>query len=44
MHELLVRPKYINYEHRRQWLSAGQTGVGMPKTNLGPKKVVLSVW
>jgi hypothetical protein len=35
---------YINYAHRRQWLSVGQTGVATPKTDLHPKKVMLSVW
>ena len=35
---------YINYSRRRQWLSVGQTGVATPKTDLHPKKVMLSVW
>ena len=35
---------YINYTHRRQWLSAGQTGVATPKTDPHPKMVMLSVW
>jgi hypothetical protein len=35
---------YIDYTHRRQWLSAGQTGVATPKTDLHPKKAMLSVW
>ena len=35
---------YINYTHRRQWLSPGQTGVATPKADLHPKKVMLSVW
>ena len=28
---------YINYAHRRQWLSVGQTGVATPKTDLHPR-------
>ena len=35
---------YINYTHRRQWLSPGKTGVATPKADLRPKKVMLSVW
>jgi histone-lysine N-methyltransferase SETMAR len=35
---------YINYTRRRQWLSAGQTGVATPKTDPHPKKLMLSVW
>jgi [histone H3]-lysine36 N-dimethyltransferase SETMAR len=35
---------YINYARRRQWLSIGQTSVATPKTDLRPKKVMLSVW
>jgi [histone H3]-lysine36 N-dimethyltransferase SETMAR len=35
---------YVNYTHRRQWLSPGQTGVATPKADLHPKKVMLSVW
>ena len=35
---------YINYTHRRQWLSLGQTGAATPKADLPPKKVVLSIW
>jgi histone-lysine N-methyltransferase SETMAR len=35
---------YINCTHRRQWLSAGQTGTATPKTDPHPKKVMLSVW
>ena len=35
---------YMNYTHRRQSLSAGQTGVATPKTDPHPKKVTLSVW
>ncbi|CAF3165514.1 unnamed protein product [Rotaria socialis] len=35
---------YINYTHRRQWLSSGQTGVATSKADLHPKKVMLSVW
>ena len=34
---------YNNHERRRQWLSAGQTGIATPKTDLDPKKVMLSV-
>ena len=34
----------INYKHRRQWLSAGETGMATPKSDLRPKKVMLSVW
>ncbi|CAF1533422.1 unnamed protein product [Rotaria magnacalcarata] len=35
---------YINYQRRRQWLSAGRAGVPPPKTDLHPKKVMLSMW
>ena len=35
---------YNNYEHHRQWFSPGQTGVVTPKSDLHPKKVMLSVW
>jgi histone-lysine N-methyltransferase SETMAR len=35
---------YINHTQRRQWLSAGQTGVATPKTVPHYKKVMLSVW
>ena len=35
---------YINYKHKRQWLSPGQTGVATPNTGLHPKRVMLSVW
>jgi [histone H3]-lysine36 N-dimethyltransferase SETMAR len=35
---------YINYVPRRQWLSVGQTGVATLKTDIHPKKVMLSVW
>ena len=35
---------YVNYEYHRQWLSAGQTGVVTPMSDLHPKKVMLSVW
>ncbi|CAF4264902.1 unnamed protein product [Rotaria magnacalcarata] len=35
---------YINYTHRRQWISSGQTGVATPKADLHPKKVMLSIW
>ncbi len=35
---------YINCAHRRQWLSAGQTGVTIPTTDRHSKKVMLSVW
>ena len=36
---------YINYTHRRQWLShSSQTGVATAKADLHPKKVMLSVW
>jgi histone-lysine N-methyltransferase SETMAR len=35
---------YINYTHRRQWLSAGQTGAATPKSDPHPKKMMLSVW
>ena len=35
---------YINYMHRRQWVSPGQTGVATPKADLHSKKVMLSVW
>jgi hypothetical protein len=35
---------YVNYTHRRQWLSVGETGVATPKTDSYPKKVMLSVW
>ncbi|CAF5215482.1 unnamed protein product, partial [Rotaria magnacalcarata] len=34
---------YINYTHRRQWLSAGQKGVATPKTDSYPMKVMLGV-
>ena len=34
----------INYERRRQQLSAGQTGVATPTTELHLLKVMLSVW
>ena len=34
----------INYERTRQRLNVGQTGVAMPKTDLLPKKVRLSLW
>ena len=27
---------YINYAHGRQWLSAGETGEAIPKTELHP--------
>ena len=33
---------YINYKHRRQWLSAGETGTTTPKSDLHPKEVI--VW
>ena len=35
---------HIDYTHRRQWLSPGQTGAATPKADLHPKKVMLSVW
>ena len=35
---------YINYTHKRQWLSAGQTGAATSKTDPHSKKVMLSVW
>ena len=35
---------YINYTHRRQWLSPGQTDVATLKADLHPKKMMLSVW
>ena len=35
---------YINNERRCQWLSADQTGIATPKTDLHPKKATLSVW
>ncbi len=35
---------YIDCAHRRQWLSAGQTGVATPTTDRHSKKVMLSVW
>ena len=34
---------YTNCTHRRQWLSAGQTGAATPKTDPHPKKVMLSM-
>ena len=34
---------YVNYKHRRQWLSPGQTGVATPKADLHPKKVMLRI-
>ena len=34
---------YVNYTHRRQWLSPGQTGAATPKADLHSKKVMLSV-
>ena len=34
----------INCTHRRQWLSAGQTGAATPKTDPQLKKVMLSMW
>ena len=33
----------INYKHRRQWLSAGETGTATHKSDRHPKKVMLSV-
>ena len=38
------RVLYINCTHKRQWLSAGRTGVTTPKTNSYPKKGMLSMW
>ena len=35
---------YINYTHKRQRLSAGQTGTATSKTDPHSKKVMLSVW
>ena len=35
---------YINYGYHHQWLSPGQTGVGTPKPDLHPKKMMVSVW
>ncbi len=35
---------YVNHTRKRQWLSAGQTGIATPKTDPHPKKVMLSVW
>jgi hypothetical protein len=35
---------YIKYTHRRQCLSAGQTGLATPKTDPHPKKVMRIVW
>ena len=35
---------YINYTHRRRWLSPGQTGVATSKADLHFKKVMLNVW
>ncbi|CAF1547362.1 unnamed protein product [Adineta ricciae] len=35
---------YVNYTRRRQRLSTGQTGVGIPKTDPDPRKLMLSVW
>ena len=32
-----------NYERRRQYLDTGRTGIATPKTDLHPKKIVLSV-
>ena len=32
---------YVNYERRRQWLSADPRNVAAPKTDLHPKKVML---
>ena len=35
---------YINYKHRRQWLSPGETDTATPKSYLHSKKVMLSIW
>jgi len=34
---------YINHMRKRQWLGVGQTGLPMPKNDLHPKKIMLSV-
>jgi hypothetical protein len=35
---------YVNHTHKRQWLGAGETSVATPKSDLYPKKIILSVW
>ncbi|CAF4199481.1 unnamed protein product [Rotaria sp. Silwood2] len=35
---------YINYTHKRQWLSVGQTGTVTQKNDFHPEKVMLSIW
>ena len=35
---------YVNYTHRRQWLSVVQTGVATSKAKQHPNKVMMSVW
>ncbi len=35
---------FVNHTCKRQWLGAGQLGVGTPKNDLYPKKIMPSVW
>jgi hypothetical protein len=35
---------HVNHMRKQYWLGAAQTGVVMPKNDLHPKKIVLSVW
>ena len=35
---------YVNHTRRKQWLGTGQRGIETPKTELHPKKVMLSIW
>ncbi len=34
---------YVNHTRKRQWLGVGQTGIAMPKHDLHPKTMMMSV-